>query len=468
MVQNTRLSILIVDDDQSVRLYIQTVLGKTYDIHVAQDRFEAINKIRQCPIDIVLLDLNLSTEGDGLQLLNTVRQTNEEIDIIIISGVQIVQTVVTAMQQGAIDYICKPLQKEALIIALERVAKQRQLQTSNTLLKQQLIESAGGDEIIGESFAIVQVKDMIGKLRGQNVNVFIVGDTGTGKEMFARLIHKQEQNAQRPFVSVNCAAIPENLLESMLFGHERGAFTGATEKRLGKFELANGGDIFLDEINCLGPDLQAKLLRVIEEKEVERVGSSVPKKINFRVIAASNENIIQLVANGSFRKDLFYRLNTVTVQLPGLNERREDIVPLAKHFLKKYRRSQTPKAMSPEVEKLLTAHNWRGNVRELKNTIENMLIFSHGDIIEPIDIPFLNAGALMEQQFAAAQTPSASPQQSQAPLSGNFKEIVRNIERQLIMRSLEKNRWNKTKACREIGIKRNKLYRKMMELGIEI
>jgi DNA-binding NtrC family response regulator len=470
------IHLLIIDDDRAVHLYIKSVLGKSYQISSAFNRIEAITILKQKPIDIVLLDLVLSPFEDGMELLKTFKQLNEELDVIVISNVQMVQTVVAAMQEGAIDYMVKPLEQENLLLSLNRVVKNRQLQRHNIFLKQALSDSHNDSEIIGASPAIEQVKTMVGRLKGQAVNVFIVGDTGTGKEMFARLIHQQEQDANRPFVSLNCAAIPENLLESMLFGHEKGSFTGATEKRIGKFEMANGGDIFLDEISCLSLELQAKLLRVIEEKEVERVGGSIPKKVNFRVISASNDNIIQLVASGQFRKDLFYRLNTVTLQLPTLNQRREDIIPLAESFLSRYRRTPQAKTLSAEVQELLTNHNWQGNVRELKNTIENLIIFSKDDVIQLDDIPFLVREEKFSTQLAVLNDSASKPSTSSnsAPnelqhllMNGKYQEVIQQIEKKLITMSLQRNRWNKTRACKEIGIKRNKLYRKMVELGID-
>ncbi len=469
----TQLSILLIDDEQTTLFYLKTLLQPHYKVHLARNRQEALALLQRHPIDMVLLDILLGSGENGLELLKELRQKQADLDVIVISGVQMVQTVVQAIQLGAADYINKPIEKETLFLALDRVIKQRHLQTSNTRLREELRQKQAADEIIGDSAAITQLKEMAAELKHQNVNVFIVGDTGTGKEKFARLIHDQENNPTRPFISINCAAIPENLLESTLFGHERGAFTGATERRLGKFELAHGGDLFLDEISCLSPELQAKLLRVLEEKEIERVGGNTTKRIDFRVISASNDNIIELVAAGRFRKDLFYRLNTVTLQLPALNERKQDIIPLVEYFLNRYRRTPEPKKLSPEVKELLIQHHWRGNVRELKNTVENMIIFAKGSTIQVGDIPFLKNGQPMATAVVEAKSPSAPghPESvntaDRLTLNGSYDEVMHKVEREVILRSLERNKWNKSKTCRDIGIKRNKLYRKMVELGID-
>ncbi|HLG19738.1 MAG TPA: sigma-54 dependent transcriptional regulator [Bdellovibrionota bacterium] len=475
MAIETKLSILVVDDDESTRLYLKTVLGNKYDVLLAESGVEALDILTREPTELILLDLILKDDEDGLALLRKIKKLRDDIQIIIISGVRMVSTVVKAMKEGASDYINKPFEREELFLALSRVLEKRQLQKDNILLKEQLGNlSASNDLIIGNSQTITKVKRDIERLKGHNVNVFLMGQTGTGKEMFARRLHQQEEEPQRPFVSVNCAAIPETLIESVLFGHEKGSFTGATQTRIGKFELANGGDIFLDEITCLNPDLQAKFLRVLEEKEVERIGNPAPKKINFRVISAANDDIAKKVEAGEFRTDLFYRLNTVMIQLPSLNERKDDIIPLAEYFLSKYRRTQIPKVLSEDVKTLLKEHDWRGNVRELKNTIENILIFSKGMVIQAEDVPFfqnelsspLNDSSRACDNETAESQPvhnSTIPDKSDA----KYQELLKQYEKALIQKRLEKNRWSKTKTCKDLGITRNKLYRKMAELGIE-
>jgi DNA-binding NtrC family response regulator len=463
----TQTSILIVDDDESVRLYFQSVLSETFDVHLASTSKDALEFLQKQSIDIVLLDLVLEGDEDGISILKKVKEQAEDSEVVIVSGIRNVKTVVDAMKAGAIDYLNKPIEKEELFLTLQRVLSKRNLRKQNEVLKDGLDQNFARDEIVGASKEIQTVKSMISRLKEQEVNVFLVGETGTGKEVFSRLLHKQEGDPGRPFISVNCAAIPQDLLESVLFGHEKGSFTGATETRIGKFELANGGDIFLDEISSLNLDLQAKLLRVLEEKEVERVGGKSPKKVSFRVISACNEDIVKKVAQGEFRSDLFYRLNTVTIQLPSLNDRREDIIPLAEFFLRKFKRTPIPKVLSQEVKEILQEHNWRGNVRELRNTIENMLIFSQGNVLSPDDIPFMKNAAPQVVRTTAAGPLIGRDELASSKLEGNYEEVIRKVERELILKALEKNRWSKTRTCRAIGISRNKLYRKLEELGIE-
>lgn len=473
MANKGSLSILVVDDDESIRLYLKTLFQKNWEVFLAANEREAVNTLANHAIDIIFLDIMLDQGEDGLILLKKFRSRNEDVDVVILSGVKDVKTVVHAIKEGATDYITKPIEKTELHLTLDRVLNKRELRTRNITLKQQLTENNTNHHVIGSSPHIRETKSMISKLRGQNVNVFLVGETGTGKEVFARLLHQQEKNPDRPFISLNCAAIPENLLESTFFGHEKGAFTGATERKLGKFELANGGDLFLDEVSCLTPELQAKLLRVLEEKEVERVGGTKVKKVSFRVISASNENILKKVTEGSFRSDLFYRLNTVTIQIPSLNDRREDIVPLAEYFLEKYRRTPKPKSLSLEVKDLLINHDWRGNVRELRNTIENMVIFSKGDEIQISDTHFFQDNSTSSRGTEANSSSKmiSSPfneERKELAFSGTYGEAIQRFERELLLSHLKKNRWSKTKTCREMGISRNKLYRKLRQLNIDI
>jgi DNA-binding NtrC family response regulator len=472
MATKNRPSILVVDDEETVRLYLQSILGKTADVVLTSNGTEALEALANHPADIVLLDLMLGDGEDGISLLRKIKERRDDVDVVIVSGVRTVKTVVDAMKEGAADYLSKPIDRDDLFLMIRRVQQKRELQNQNQALREELVEDAGGNEIIGTSRAIEEVKSMVARLRDQEVNVLLVGETGTGKEVFARFLHWQEGDPKRPFISVNCAAIPENLLESVLFGHEKGAFTGATETRIGKFELANGGDIFLDEIGCLNSELQAKLLRVLEEKEVERVGGKVAKKSNFRVISAYNEDILKIVADGKFRSDLFYRLNTVTIQLPPLSERREDIIPLVEHFLRKYKRGTDLKTLSPELKEILENHSWRGNVRELRNTVENMIIFSKGSVLFPSDLPFLKNGHSPAPRSPEATAPSPAATSAGPPAlfsettDGKYDDVLREFEKRLILKTLERNRWSKTKACREMGISRNKLYRKLNDLGI--
>ncbi len=476
MTSKSKSTILVVDDEASIRTYLTAILGNEYDVLTAPNGKEALEIIHSTSVNMVLLDLLLKDGEEGLDILKKIKSLRDEVAVIIVSGVKMVSTVVEAIRLGASDYVNKPIVKDELFLAMERVQRQRSLEKNNAVLRAEVVDRSAKNQIIGKSPAINHVKTMVSRLKNQEVNVFLVGDTGTGKEVFARELHRQEENENRPFVSVNCAAIPENLLESVLFGHEKGSFTGATERKQGKFELADGGDIFLDEISSMPMSLQAKLLRVIEEQEVERVGGARPKKVHFRVIAAANEDIVKKVAAGEFRQDLYYRLNTVTIQLPKLNDRREDIVPLAEYFLNKYKRSEHPKHLSEEAKDALCVHDWRGNIRELRNTVENMIIFSRGDVIQETEVPFCGKDSVLSAQNATVSELEKPEDEKQAKVSPNFssfldqsyEEAQKAFDKQLIMKRLEKNRWSKTKTAKDLGISRNKLYRKLAEVGIGV
>ena len=456
-------SVLVVEDDRIAKSYLESLLTPRYQTFVVSSSAEATNILKKNSIDVVLLDLMLADGDSGFELLKKIRSVSEDTQVIVVSGIRMTKTIVSVIHAGAVDYITKPFKNNEILLAIERVLKKLQLQKQNKQLRQQVKDSNERVEIIGKSPAIERIRQNIEQLQGQAVNVLLVGETGTGKELFAKSIHQQEGKSTRPFISLNCAAIPENLLESMLFGHEKGAFTHATERRIGKFELADGGDIFLDEISCLDLGLQAKLLRVLEEKEVERIGCAKPKPVDFRVIAASNENLFQMVEEGRFRRDLLYRLNTVTIHIPNLRSRGDDILLLANHFLSTLRRNKEVKTLSKEVQELLLKHQWRGNVRELRNTIENMIIFSKNDVIDVADLPFTPIPPETSSAGATTTTP-LNPIMEPA----NYYDVVRNVEKNLLLQSLQRNRWNKTRTCKELGLKRNKLYRKMNELGIEI
>ena len=322
-------------------------------------------------------------------------------------------------------------------------------------------------DIIGNSAEIKRIKTLISRLKGSNSHVLLYGESGTGKELFARLINAQEEG-ERPFVSVNCAAIPHNLAESILFGHEKGSFTGALEKSAGKFELADGGDIFLDEISTLSDEVQAKLLRVIQEKEIETIGSNRPSKINFRVISATNEKLDELIAKGKFREDLFYRLNTIEIEIPPLRERGKDITEIANHFLKFFSTGSKIKTFSKEVEKIFLDHEWKGNVRELKNTVEKLCILPEDDEINLEDLKLFNKSLFSNyEKNKDSLIKGYFFKKEDAVVSSRFKQALRIYERDYLIKAFEKHRWNKSKTSRYLGITRNMLYRKVEDLNID-
>ena len=326
--------------------------------------------------------------------------------------------------------------------------------------------------IVGASPQIKAAKARICKLAGYRSNVLLIGESGTGKELFAELVHHQSNEIQRPYVTVNCAAIPNELVESVFFGHEKGSFTGAVDRKIGKFEMANGGDILLDEVSCLSPTHQAKLLRVLESKEIERVGGSQTIKVDFRVIAATNEDLALLVKQGLFREDLFYRLRGVEVRLPALRDRGDDIITLAEHFLVQFCRNRQSKYLTASAKRLLKTHHWRGNVRELKHVIENLVILTDFEKIDALDVRTeldytLDAPLADEAQDSSAANPAVSVNHDGED-GFSFKGAVEEFERQVILEALRKNQWSKTKACQYLGITRNMLYRKIDNLHIAL
>ncbi len=327
------------------------------------------------------------------------------------------------------------------------------------------------DPILGVTPEILAAKSRVRKLAGYPCNALLVGESGTGKELFAHLIHDQEQDAHRPFITVNCAAIPDELIESVLFGHEKGSFTGAIDKRIGKFELANGGDIFLDEISSLSLNLQTKLLRVLENKEIERVGGNATIQLSFRVISATNHNLEQLISAGQFREDLYFRLKGVEVHLPPLRERREDIKLLVDHYLRKFANGHR-KSISEAALKVLFNHEWRGNVRELRNCIQSLVVLTEGLCINVHDVHAEltsgGSGSLDSLSHNAANDISKIGEIEDQATSkqASLKTVVEDYERQVILNALKRNHWSKTRTCDFLGITRNMLYRKIESLGI--
>lgn len=467
-----RAVVLAIDDEEIARISLRCLLEDCFSVELAGDSRSALALLRTKAVDIVLLDLFLNDGSDGIALLRTIKNNFPAVEVIIVSAMNMAKKIAESFREGAADYLTKPYEREDLIFSIEQALKKKRLREENLKLQQQLHDEHNHRELIGSAPSVQELKGLIARLRGHPSNVLISGESGTGKEVVARMIHRQEGDAYRPFVAVNCAAIPANLMESVLFGHEKGAFTGANDRRIGKFELADGGDIFLDEISTLPLDLQAKLLRVLQEKEIERIGANRLIKVHFRVIAATNENLDQLVAEKRFREDLAYRINVVHIHVPPLRERREDILPLARYFLKKYARGRSVKILTPAAEKLFLQHPWKGNVRELENTIENLIILNDTDTLDVGEIPFGRTASSSSSTAVAESAPETAKIQAQpllqtataAPTS--FFETVSQFERSIILRALEKNRWHKTKTCKELHINRTMLYRKMNELKI--
>ncbi|MGZ3614683.1 MAG: sigma-54-dependent transcriptional regulator [Thermodesulfobacteriota bacterium] len=384
------MKILVVDDEAPVRDMIRKGLSQMggYDVEVAQNGVEAVEKVEKDVFDLVLTDLKMP-EMDGLELLKTIKGTRPEIMVILLTAFGSIETAVEAMKIGANDYITKPIDLNELLLHVSKAQKENLLIKENRLLRMEVRKKFEFNNIIGKSKKMQEIFSLIEKVGPGSSTVMIYGGSGTGKELVAKAIHYNGPRADRPFIPFNCGAIPETLVESELFGHTKGAFTGAVQMKKGLFEEANGGTLFLDEISTILPSVQVKLLRVLQEKEVMKVGSTERTKIDVRMIAATNENLEENMKKGKFREDLFYRLHVFPIFLPDLKERREDIPLLAYHFLDIYTKEAKKeiKGISKEAIKLLLEYHWPGNVRELENTIERAVVMTDQDYLTPSDLP---------------------------------------------------------------------------------
>src|SRR4030043_1371182 len=328
-------TLLIVDDEVGARQSLEVILEDDFHVLTAESGQEALKIVQKDPVDLVLLDIHMP-EMDGLEVLRKIREKDEEIDIIIVSALNLARKAVDAMKLGAYDYITKPYEPEDILSTVSRVIQKRNLHRELDFLRREVEASRGFEQIVTQNKTMLEIFELVKKVAFTSTNVLITGESGTGKELIARSIHQQGNRKHRPFVAINCAAIPSELMESVMFGHEKGAFTGAHARAIGKFEYAHGGTLFLDEISVLRSDLQAKLLRVLQEREIERIGSNMPIKVDIRVISATNTNLENAVTQGKFRQDLYFRLNVIPISIPPLRERREDIPLLTNHFLNKF------------------------------------------------------------------------------------------------------------------------------------
>lgn len=445
-------TILIVDDEKNIRRSVEMICsGEGYQVKTAANGSEALRVLNSVPVDLVLLDIVMPAT-DGLTLLKQVHTKFPDVEVIMISGHATVQNAVTATKEGAYDFIEKPISKEKLLISIKNALKNRSLQRENLELRQQV---SGQYVMIGESRAMQEIFEQISKVAPTNGRVLIFGESGTGKELIARAIHENSPRRDGSFIKVNCAAIPEELIESELFGSEKGAYTGATETREGKFSLADGGTIFLDEVGDMSLKVQAKVLRVLQEGEFEKVGSHKTRKVDVRVLAATNKDLGQEVQAGRFREDLFFRLNVVPIVSPPLRRHKEDIPILVEHFVDSYCRDNgyRRKQLTPEAMKSLRTYDWPGNVRELKNIIERLMIMCPSDTIDVTDLP------------PHIQSPTA-----QIPLkmeSGmTLKELKESTEREYILATLKKNKWNVSQTAKDLDIDRTNLHKKIKSYGL--
>ena len=372
-------TLLIVDDELGARQSLEVILEDDYRVLSVDSGQEALEILQKEPVDLVLLDVNMP-DMDGLQVLRKIKEQDEEIDVIMVSALNLARKAVDAVRLGAYDYITKPYEPEDILSTVNRVISKQRLHRELDFLRREVEESRGFNQIVSQNKTMLEIFQLIKKVAYTSTNILVIGESGTGKELIARSVHRQGNRNAGPFVAINCAAIPSELMESEMFGHEKGAFTGAHARAIGKFEHANGGTLFLDEISALRSDLQAKLLRVLQEREIERIGSNKPIKVDIRVISATNTNLEDAVFQGRFRQDLYFRLNVVPISIPPLRERKEDIPLLAKHFLNKFNLAFHKKipGFSDKALGALTRYHWPGNIRELENLIERIVVLSPG------------------------------------------------------------------------------------------
>jgi len=453
----TQGRILIVDDEEQMRDLLSKVLDRNgYQVSVAGDGEQALALLEKEPVDLVVTDVRMPGVS-GLEALKAIKELNPEIVVIIMTAFGSIDQAVQAVKDGAYDYINKPFKIDEMLLTIEKALEERRLRHEVSTLRRELRTRYHFENIIGKSRAMQEVFGLIEHVAGSRSTVMIYGKSGTGKELVAKAIHYNSQRASKPFVAVNCAAIPAELLESELFGHEKGSFTGAIATKVGKFELATGGSLFLDEVGSMRLDLQAKILRALQEREIERVGGTRIIKIDVRVIAATNRDLKKAVEESTFREDLYYRLNVVPITLPPLRQRRDDIPLLVEHFIGKYNREFTRKVkgFSAGATAALYQYDWPGNVRELENVIERAVALAQSETVSlrelPLDISILGRGTIEDIQRVGL----------------SLREARSHFEKQYILNILEKVQWNQTEAARVLGLHRNTLLWKLQRLGID-
>lgn len=453
-------SILVVDDEAKMRRLLEIMLTQMdYEILQAADGMEALEQLTSHAVDLVITDLRMP-RLDGIGLLRQLREQHNDIPVIVVTAYGTVESAVDAMKYGASDYIVRPFEMDAVQAAVQRALKLGKVQRENRYLRQEMEQGWRG--FIGSSPAMKQIYTQIEQVAPTKTGVLIQGETGTGKELVARAIHNASPRAQSLFVSINCAAIPADILESELFGYSKGAFTGANKERIGKFELADGGTLFLDEITEMDFNIQAKLLRVLQERTLERLGSNRTIAVDVRVIAASNRNPRQAIIDQKLREDLFYRLNVFTISLPPLRDRLDDILPLAQYFLEKHAKEFAFEfnGIEDDAAQCLNAYAWPGNVRELENMMERAIVLSGG---KPIGIEHLSSDILEDDVQVGTQVTNHISAPSQEPLSGHLglNIQVEQLEKRLIQDALQKTGDNKSKAAQLLEISERSLWYKI-------
>lgn len=457
--KNETSKILLVDDDQHLLQSMGSWLNECgYPTTMASNIASATQSLTNQPYDLALVDVRLGAE-DGFQLLEHIRGHYPHTTVILMTGFATIDTGIEAIRAGAFDLVTKPLIDEELLLSIQRALSQREVIEENQRLKTQLDRRFGRENIVGNDIRMQKTFEVIDSIANTKATVLITGQSGTGKSLIARAIHQRSERRDAPFVEIACGALPENLLESELFGHVAGSFTGATGNKIGKFKQADGGTIFLDEIATASPALQVKLLRVLQEFEFEQVGGTETFKVNTRVVLATNEDLSQAVNNGTFRQDLYYRINVINLQLPSLSQRKGDIPMLAQYFLDKFceESGKTVEGFSPEAMQVLQAYGWPGNVRELQNAIERSVLLGKESWIKPSDLP-----ANLTTETPIIASPVVEPGRKQT-----LKEALEGPERQIIFQVLKENNWNRNATAEQLGINRTTLYKKMKKLDLE-
>jgi DNA-binding NtrC family response regulator len=449
-VHPVRGSLLVVDDDIGVREAFEAVLSKDYDLNFASQGPEALRILSTKDVHLVLLDIRMPGM-DGIEVLRRIKELNEQTDVIVVTAVKSLKTAVEAIKLGAFDYVTKPFDIHEILALIKRVLEKQELMKEVMYLRSEMEWGHRFENLVGRNARMQEIYTLITRIADNNATVLLSGESGTGKEVLARAIHQQSNRGQRPFVAVNCAAIPAELLESELFGHEKGSFTGAIATKVGKFELATGGSLFLDEVGSMRLDLQAKILRALQEREIERVGGTRIIKIDVRVIAATNRDLKKAVEESTFREDLYYRLNVVPVTLPDLKDRQEDIPLLANHFMQKFAQESNSAIheLSKEAMAILLSYPWPGNVRELENVIERAVTLGRGPAIQPSDLPAHLAGGAGPVEKALVQ-----------------EATLEDLERDYIRVILRRTKGHQIRAAAILGIDRRTLYRKIRRYNI--
>jgi two-component system response regulator PilR (NtrC family) len=447
--------ILVVDDEQIIRESLSYVLSKEdYQVDEAENGKAAYEKLLETTYDLVITDLEMP-EMKGTELLDKLRNLSVQTATIVVTAYGSLETAISALRSGASDYILKPVEFDELLIKVKRLFEIKDLLIENQILRNELQRSTEDLKIIGKSRPIKKVFDVIRSVADTESTVLITGKSGTGKELVAKALHFTSKRKNKSFVVVNCGAISDNLIESELFGHKKGAFTGAVSDKEGFMKAANDGTLFLDEIGEMPLNLQVKLLRAIQEKEYTPVGTTSSLPVNVRFVASTNKDLAEEVKEGNFREDLYYRLNVVEIKLPSLKERQEDIPSLANHFVDKYRKQMNKgiRGISEEAMRFLINHEWKGEVRELENVIERAIIFCNEDYIEKNNLPDSFLGSDLQFNFS---------------LTGSLEDSVKKYERDIIMSALESNDFNKEKTAADLKVGLSTLYRKLKELNIKI